>query len=795
MLQTKLKALLACVCVLACVIGFTQGALFSAAANDADSAVAKETFDLGGKTEVVVENDNLKFTFDVATCFFKIEDLKNGKVWYSNPTGIWDPEEPEEEPSEEETPDEEAATPAVPGVPEKDLDKWEEDPLAKGKFKQQLATTLIVHYIDKNGARDTAASRTSSVQKGTYEVKGIENGVRIDFEMSEGFTIPVELELKEDRFCARVIAEEIYEKSAHMTEEEKAAGGQCNVLSKVELLPYFGAGSTEDTGYIVVPDGSGAVIDFNNGKSAYTTYSQPVYGRDVSETLLRKETTTQDATLPVFGIQNGDGAMLGVITQNASAEINAGVSGAKTSYNNASVTFRMRGDDTYTLGTTVYTRVQQFIVYEEGGINADFVEMSYFFLGKEDSDYAGMAKRYQQYLIEEEGMTVAEDLGTSVFLELYGGVEVTRPVMGIQTDVIQKITGYDEAKAMLEKLKAAGVDDITVRYVNWDKNLIQSKAGGKVSLLGDFGGKKAFGELVKYCNDNGFDLYLDQELQVTNNFGNGFLSFSSGAQTINGTLIRNEAFSIQLLFESKGQSTKLMSMINIDKISDKVLAAFEKLGKYGDVGISTGSFGNTLYSDYRQTGWIRDDSANAIAQATEKFAKEHSVMANGGNLPAVLNADKIINLSFSSSRFDITDRSIPFYQLVMSGVKNYSSSAANLTSSVQEMTLQAIESGSMMTFLLTETDYDNLRDTKYTTLYSIEYSQYAEDVVEAYNTLTEVYGKTEGSALVDHRYVKEDVAKAEYENGAIVYVNYNDSDIKVDGVTVPANGYTVKGGN
>ena len=759
MLQTKLKALLACVCVLACVVGFSQGALFSAAADKDDAAVSKETFDLGGKSEVVVENKNLKFTFDTKTCFFTVEDLKSGKVWYSNPTA------------------------------------WEEDPIAKGKYKQQLATTLIVHYIDKNGVRNTAATQTSSVKKGTFEVKGIENGVRIDFEMTEGFKIPVELELKEDRFCARVIADEIHEDSAEMTEEERAQGGPCNVLSKVDLLPCFGAGSTEDEGYMVVPDGSGAMIDFNNGKSAYTTYTQPVYGRDVSETLQRKETTTQDAHLPVFGIKNGDAAMLGVISQNSSAEISASVSGAKTSYNMVSAAFRMRGDDTYTLGTTVYTRVQQFIVYEEGGINADFVGMDYFFLGKEEADYSGMAKRYQKYLIEEAGMTVAEDLDTSIFVELYGGVEVTRPVMGIQTDVIQEITGYSAAKAMLEKIKASGVDDLTVRYVAWDKNTIKAKSAGKVSLVGDFGGKKAFGELVKYCNDNDIDLFLDQEMQLTDAFGNGFLSFSSGAQTINGTLSRKEAFSIQLLFESKGLSSRLMSMTNIDKISDKVMTAFSKFDKYGDVGISTGSFGDTLYSDYRQTGWIRDDSANAIIDASAKYAEKYPVMAAGGNLPAVLAADAVINVPFSSSRFDIVDRSIPFYQLVMSGVKNYSSSAANLTSSVSEMTLQAIESGSMMTFLLTEMDYDNLRDTKYTTLYSIEYDQYAEDVVTAYNTLKEVYGKTEGSAIASHNYVKEDVAKVVYENGATVYVNYNDTDVKVDGVTVPANGYIVKGGN
>jgi len=841
MVHTKLKALLACVCVMACVIGFSQGVMFSATADKKDGAVAKETFDLGGKTEVVVENENLKFTFDVENCFFKVEDLNNpildedGKVtgyktWYSNPTYIWGGR-PEEEPvtpapgapstttppadgststdastTVSSTPTSSTSTTATDATttvptttttkPQKD--KWDEDPIAKGIYRQQLASTLIVHYIDKNNVRDKVASRTASVMKDTYTVKGIENGVRIDFEFEkEGFKIPVELELKEDRLCARIISEEIWEASATITDEERADGATCNILSQIELLPYFGAGSTDDEGYVVVPDGSGAMIDFNNGKYVYSDYAQPIYGRDVSETLLRKETTTQDAQLPVYGIKNGDGAMLGVITKNSSAELHASVSGLRTSYNTASVGFRMRGDDTYTLGTTVYTRVQQFLVYEEGGINADYVEMSYFFLDKDRSDYTGMAKRFQEYLIEDEKMTVAKNTTEpTIFLEMYGGVQVTRPVWGLQTDVTQKITGYEDAKNMLEKVLASGVKNVAVRYVNWDNNLIGSKAGGSVSVSDELGGGDAFKDLIKYCNDKNVPLYLDQELQLTNNFGNGFVSWSSGAQTINGTLIRKEGFSIQLLFEDKSKSTRLMSMTNIDEVSDHVMDSFSYLDRCGKVGISTGSFGDTLYSDYRQTGWIRDDSANAIREATAKFAEKYPIMASGGNLPAVLDAESVINLSFSSSRFDIVDRSIPFYQLVMNGAKKYASSAANLTASVNDATLHAIETGSALTFLLSEVDYDDLRDTKLTTLYSIGYDQYAKDVTEAYNTLQEVYDATEGSTITKHSYLQDGVAKTEYANGAVVYVNYNNRSVTADGMRVSSNGYlVVEGGN
>lgn len=40
------------------------------------------------------------------------------------------------------------------------------------------------------------------------------------------------------------------------------------------LLPFFGAASKSDKGYIVVPDGCGAVINFNNKKGKKSIHSE-----------------------------------------------------------------------------------------------------------------------------------------------------------------------------------------------------------------------------------------------------------------------------------------------------------------------------------------------------------------------------------------------------------------------------------------------------------------------------------------------------------------------------------------
>ena len=76
------------------------------------------------------------------------------------------------------------------------------------------------------------------------------------------FTIPIEYRLTENGLSVSVPTKEIEEK-----------GGA--VISRIRVLPFFGAAGTDADGYMFVPDGSGALINLNNGcKNA--AYSQNI---------------------------------------------------------------------------------------------------------------------------------------------------------------------------------------------------------------------------------------------------------------------------------------------------------------------------------------------------------------------------------------------------------------------------------------------------------------------------------------------------------------------------------------
>ena len=83
-------------------------------------------------------------------------------------------------------------------------------------------------------------------------------------------------------------------------------------ITQLSVLPYFGAGGPEDTGYMLIPEGGGSIIKFNNGKVRQNGYYADCYGWDYAQE--RKAVITETrAAYPVFGIAYEDSSVLSVI--------------------------------------------------------------------------------------------------------------------------------------------------------------------------------------------------------------------------------------------------------------------------------------------------------------------------------------------------------------------------------------------------------------------------------------------------------------------------------------------------
>ena len=77
----------------------------------------------------------------------------------------------------------------------------------------------------------------------------------------------------------------------------------------LSVLPYFGAAGTDEEGYMLVPEGGGALINFNNGKTTQNSYYANLYGWDIAQD--RKAVVHEtEAYFNVFGEAKDGGSFL-----------------------------------------------------------------------------------------------------------------------------------------------------------------------------------------------------------------------------------------------------------------------------------------------------------------------------------------------------------------------------------------------------------------------------------------------------------------------------------------------------
>ena len=121
-------------------------------------------------------------------------------------------------------------------------------------------------------------------------------------------------------------------------------------VRSIQLLPFFGAAGAEETGSLVVPEGSGALIRFNNGKNTSAPYEKNIYDLDLVDSDFTATQNLQTARLALFGICREDSSILATCERGASlASITADVSGRNNNYNSAYFTFSLRRTDTLTI--------------------------------------------------------------------------------------------------------------------------------------------------------------------------------------------------------------------------------------------------------------------------------------------------------------------------------------------------------------------------------------------------------------------------------------------------------------
>jgi len=569
-------------------------------------------------------------------------------------------------------------------------------------------------------------------------------------------------------------------------------------VNAISFLSFFGAGGAEEKGSIFVPDGSGALIHFNNGKTRYPAYQQSVYGGDQTIERVENAVRTQDVRLPVFGIIREKGAFLGIIEEgDSAATINADISGRLNSYNYVYPTFTVlnKGD------LTLFANEQQRSLprFQENPTKTDFA-VRYVFLGGKDASYQGMASHYQQYLIRGSGLpeqTAAKNAKEDMpfYLELIGSIDKQKHFAGIPYRALEPLTTFDQAQTIVTAMQQQGINNINLKYAGWFNEGLDHEVPDGMRVDRVIGGKGGLKDFVAFANNTGVSLFPDVAV-LTARTGEGFNETKEASRTLRG--VPAEVYPLDLALNRRDRSKSPAYVVSPRLVGGYVDAMLKDFGKFGTDGISLRDLADKLNSDFRKNEQIdRAESKGVSVQALEKvYGESLKVMADGGNAYALPYLTDITYAPMANSNFKIEDESIPFYQMVVRGFVDYTGAPYNLSSytDVKQYVLKTLEYGAGVYFEWIYEPNHKVKDTEYTNLYAVNYELWLDQAAEIYKEVNAFLQNVRHERIVGHEKLQEGVYKTVYESGYVI-VNYNRSAVTVEGKTIEAEGYVTGGGH
>ena len=563
-------------------------------------------------------------------------------------------------------------------------------------------------------------------------------------------------------------------------------------VTRLSLLPYMGAGGLNDEGYLFVPDGSGSLIYFNNGRQNQQVFNSIIYGWD--EGLVRDAIVIDNRSpFPVYGVQNNGNALLCIIENGASyAHVMADVSGRNNSWNNVYARFAMIHSEVMKIAERSQRDVYQ---YERALPEGESITLR--FVVCEEDGYVGMAKEYRSWLLKEfPSLNRPKETGVPLAVEIVGAVNKTQHRLGIPFDLPLKLTSYNEAAGMINDFAAMGWRNVNVKLNGWFNRSVDHTIPTRINLIRLLGSRNDFLNLVSAARSNNFNVYpeVDFFFMKDKKPFDGFNLYNDASRYINRERIQRYPYSIAWFGERKmwgklsyiAHPEKMMSMI--DNFADKASA-------YGIENIAFRNIGAKLTGDYNERRHVSREAAVRMRQTQLDSLRQSGtgVMLLSGHAYAAPYADFIIDMPLDCQDFGITDVSVPFYAIALHGLVPFTGKAINLAEDYSMNLLKIIENGAGLYFSFAVEETSVLQETKFRQFYANVYHKWIKDADSLYKQFSSEFGHLYNQAIVNHTILSHGVTLTEYEDGTGVLVNAGRFEFDYNGRNVKANSYIILG--
>jgi len=562
-------------------------------------------------------------------------------------------------------------------------------------------------------------------------------------------------------------------------------------ITQLAILPYMGSGNINDSGYMLVPDGSGSLINFNNQKQNQVPYNIKIYGWD--EAMPREAVISDNKALfPAFGVQKNGAALFCVIEEgSAYASVRADVSGRNSSWNSVYPVFDM----VHGALMNIAGRNQRAVyLYEASLPEGENITLRYTPCA--EPGYMGMAKEYRSWLTNKYPVLQNKRVtgGVPTAVEIIGAVNKTQHRLGLPFDLPLKLTSYKEAEKMVKDFAGLGWKNLHVKLNGWFNRSVEHSVPAKIKLIKPLGSKKDFEHIVSTTEKNNFNFYPEVDFMFMRDVKafSGFSLYSDAARFVNRERVQRFPYSF-VWFGERKQWGKLNYLAR-PAATQRMIGNFQKQGKkYKIRNIAFRNMGSKLAGDYHEKRRVSREASMLMRQKRfeDMYQADSKIFVHTGFVYSVPWASIITDMIITDKSFGITDNSVPFLPIVIHGIVPFTGRAINLAEDYTKNLLKTIESGAGLYFSFMEEETAELQETKFRQFYANEYKKWSGDADVLYKKFNADFGHLYNQLIVNHTILATDVTVTEYEDGTRIFVNASDNDYSYNGTIHSADTYSV----
>ena len=531
------------------------------------------------------------------------------------------------------------------------------------------------------------------------------------------------------------------------------------LLSNVSIYPFLGAAKKAlIPGYIMVPDGVGALFRFDQYDAFTSPYQKPFYGRDFAISTFVDETSIigrdLNLTANTYGLIHGvnqQGYLTIIEEGQAYATLTVYPADVITDFFFAYTTFIYRSSYRQPLNqsqTNSVLRVQQ-------ETNPFDIHMSYQLLSNDQANYVGMAKTYQDYLIERESLERRLDAHQPIHLDILMQ-DNERAFIGRNTflmttakDILTMIDAFDEDETIYITLR--GTSDHGYSGASLDIFPLSSALGSKEDWESLFSKQ----HVTIY-------LYLEPLKLYTQD------RFHSELEIARGRHLLSYRFS---------DDYGTYDYVNPYDYDAYLSSIIEDIQAFGFDGVAFENLGNTIYGSFGDAPFTRGE----MLSLTETLVSNQAVYQG---YDFAFGSDALFQMPLTHSQHAKMTDTVPFITYVLAGYQDVFGPYHNYFGNTSNMLLKMIDFHVYPSFQVTQESPYRLLNSPNQTWFSTRFSIWESEIHRQKQIIHDVLSEVHGETILNRLIPEVGISIVTYASGNQIIINYTNEDYMYEDVLV-----------